>query len=234
MMGDDVLKNILLICTGNTCRSSMAEGILKQLLKNENISVKSAGTSVFVSEPANNKAIHVMREMGVDISQHISQPVTEKLISESDIVLTMTENHKVRILSMFPEAENKIYTLKEYASKDEITNNKKDMIDLENLVDYKKNEYLDAHLDEIHSLIEQKKELNSQIKIIDDKLDKYKYLLKEYIRNDVQKLSTLEEYSSDISDPYGKDLSEYRKTADEIKKSLVKIISKIEGNNHEE
>ena len=205
----------------------MAEGMLKDLLKDNSISIKSAGTSVFMSEPANNKAVHVMRELGVDISQHTSQPVTEKLIKESDIILTMTESHKEKILSMFPDAKNKIYTIKGYAFEDEIFNNKKDIIDLENLVDYKKNDYLDCHLEEIHSLIERKKKLNSQIKTIDEKLNKHKVLLKEYIRNDVQKLSSLEEYSSDISDPYGKNLTEYRKTANEIKNSLVKIVKKI-------
>ncbi|HHZ01170.1 MAG TPA: low molecular weight protein arginine phosphatase, partial [Tissierellia bacterium] len=65
--------NILFVCTGNTCRSPMAEGLFKDMLRKnniENIKVSSAGLSVFPGEHVNEKAIRALKEKGIDISSH--------------------------------------------------------------------------------------------------------------------------------------------------------------------
>jgi len=110
------MKNILFVCTGNTCRSSMAEGIMKDLLKDEDIIIKSAGADVFFSEPANQKAIDVMSKMGIDIRNHISQILTEELIEEADLILTMTHYHTDNVIRKYAKAIEKTFTLKEYLS----------------------------------------------------------------------------------------------------------------------
>lgn len=110
--------NILLVCTGNTCRSSMAEGIFKQMLLNsniENINVSSAGLSAFQGDRANQKAIDVLKNQGIDISEHRARQLTGEIINSSDLILTMTYAHKMSILNYAPKSKGKVFTLKEYA-----------------------------------------------------------------------------------------------------------------------
>ncbi|MBF7096165.1 low molecular weight protein arginine phosphatase [Alkalibacter mobilis] len=113
------MKRILLVCTGNTCRSSMAKGIFEQIIEKEGlkdqISIDSAGTSVYYSEGANPKAIEAVGEMGIDISGHVSKQIDEKLIADADMVLTMTRTQKSHLHHLFPGYAFKITTIKEQA-----------------------------------------------------------------------------------------------------------------------
>lgn len=108
---------ILFVCTGNTCRSPMAEGILKSF--NESLSlglgVKSAGTSVYTPSMASKSSIRVMEDIGIDIRDHISSQIKKQDIEEADLVLTMASSHKSMILSSYPEFQDKVYSLLEYA-----------------------------------------------------------------------------------------------------------------------
>ena len=110
------MRTILFVCTGNTCRSSMAEGILKKLLQDQDTQIKSAGTNALYGEPANEKAIIALSEMGIDITLHKAQPLNEELIKEADLILTMTHSHIDSLISQYPEGIDKTFTLKEYLS----------------------------------------------------------------------------------------------------------------------
>jgi len=112
------MKRILFVCTGNTCRSSMAEGLFKHLLKAENVSdkycVSSAGTSAFLKLPASDNAIKVLDELEIDLKNHESTAVAKDMLQKADLILTMTKSHKAYVLGVVPEAISKVFTLKEY------------------------------------------------------------------------------------------------------------------------
>ncbi len=82
--------NVLFVCTGNTCRSPMAEGYLKH--KNKNISVKSAGIYADGSAVSQNSVV-AMREIGIDVSSHISVPLTKDLLDWADKIYCMGNSH---------------------------------------------------------------------------------------------------------------------------------------------
>lgn len=106
--------NIMFVCTGNSCRSPMAEGILKSLAGDE-FNVSSAGISAYTPHSASDNAVSAMDEMGIDISDHISTQITHEIIAEADLVLTMTAGHKHILIDLLPDHSDRIYTLKEFA-----------------------------------------------------------------------------------------------------------------------
>ncbi|MCT4619005.1 MAG: low molecular weight protein arginine phosphatase [Marinisporobacter sp.] len=117
------MKTILFVCTGNTCRSSMAEGLFKKMLedlgeKTKGIKVISAGTAAIGGQQASKNAVRAMEEKGIDLKDHRATFITKELTQEADLILTMTRNHKNQLLYMEPKAKEKIYTLKEYTGGD--------------------------------------------------------------------------------------------------------------------
>lgn len=106
--------NILFVCTGNTCRSAMAAAMMDKIaVENDlDIFIESAGIFASEGETASSEAIEVMKKYNIDLSGHRTQPLTNDLIKQCDLILTMTEGHKELLLGM---AKGKVFTLKEYA-----------------------------------------------------------------------------------------------------------------------
>lgn len=108
---------ILIVCTGNTCRSPMAEGIFKSLAKEKNldIQVESAGTFAFDGDKASPNAVKALKSINIDISNHKSSLIHNNLIEEVDLILTMASSHKELIARKFPQSIGKVFLLNEYA-----------------------------------------------------------------------------------------------------------------------
>lgn len=108
------MTNILFVCTGNTCRSPMAEAMMKSKAGNE-INVKSAGVFATNGSAASPQTIQVLTEKGIS-SNHKSSFLSQELINWATYILTMASGHKQAITTRFPEIADKVYTLKEFVS----------------------------------------------------------------------------------------------------------------------
>lgn len=109
--------NILFVCTGNTCRSPMAEYFARKYIEDnnlENFKVASAGINAATGQNASKEAIEVMKEKGIDITDHKSKMLMEEDLQENDKVLTMTNSHKEVIQDMY-DYDN-VYTLKHFVN----------------------------------------------------------------------------------------------------------------------
>ena len=106
---------LLLVCTGNTCRSPMAEAICRKLLAeklnctpdelpDKGVLVMSAGTTASMGSRAAAEAVTVLGSWGINLGDHESQPVTSQLVRHADVIWTMTRSHRQALVSQWPEA----------------------------------------------------------------------------------------------------------------------------------
>jgi glycine hydroxymethyltransferase len=109
------MKHVLFVCTGNVCRSPMAEGLFRKLLLGrKDIRVQSAGMSAGRGMPASQDAIQALSVDGVDLANFRSQPVSEDLVRAATHIFVMTRDHQRMIELLFPEACEKTYLLREF------------------------------------------------------------------------------------------------------------------------
>ncbi|TNE87725.1 MAG: low molecular weight phosphotyrosine protein phosphatase [Deltaproteobacteria bacterium] len=114
--------HLLFVCTGNICRSPMAEGIARDAGSRMglDLEVKSASALGLDGDPADRKAIAVCAELGIDIAEHEAQPVTAELMEWADQVLVMEMRHAMDLRFRFPEHDEKIVLLGPFGGKMEI------------------------------------------------------------------------------------------------------------------
>ena len=108
------MKQVIFVCTGNTCRSPMAEVIAKSICKNDNINIFSRGLFVNENLEAIFNSINAVKIQNLSLDTHTSKQLTKDEIKNATLILTMSLEHKNIICDNFNEYSNKIYTLYEY------------------------------------------------------------------------------------------------------------------------
>ncbi|MGB1925090.1 MAG: Sua5/YciO/YrdC/YwlC family protein [Rubripirellula sp.] len=116
-MNQFVKPVIVLVCTGNTCRSPMAETLLREHFRlkfgrEDLVRVLSAGVAAADGFGASSQAVEVMGQRGLDLTGHSSRCLDDELINVADVILTMTRGHRSAILAAWPELESRVQTLR--------------------------------------------------------------------------------------------------------------------------
>lgn len=111
-------KTILFICTGNSCRSVMAQWLLKKKLqeqKRDDVEVLSAGIMYTGGLSASYETRELLARKGIDVSGHRSQRITIEMLNKADLILVMERLHEQRLLHLHPQVKNRLFLLKEFA-----------------------------------------------------------------------------------------------------------------------
>lgn len=108
---------VLFVCTGNVCRSPMAEALLNAKIRRAGddgkLIARSAGTWALENQPASGHAITVMAECGIDISSHRGHTVTREGLATAEVVIVMTRSHRDALSAEFPESRPKLHLMSE-------------------------------------------------------------------------------------------------------------------------
>lgn len=191
------MNRILFVCTGNTCRSPMAEAMLRQLAADRGLEmeVKSAGVSAWDGTPMSDYAAAVLKEHHVaGYGTFAARALSEAEVAWADLILTLTVSHKRHVLQRFPAAADKTYTIREYAELGEGGSGERD------------------RLQELAAKLQMKQELGQEPTPEE--------------RAELAELERICP-NPDVADPFGGSLEEYRMTAMQIREALLVVVDKL-------
>jgi len=120
-MSEAKFKKILFVCTGNICRSAMAEKLFRNtLLENgiETVAVRSAGVAAQAGFPVSPRSMEALKLFRVDGAGHASRPLEDDDVDWADLILTMDKGHQMNVADRFPRSVGKVYLLKSFVLAD--------------------------------------------------------------------------------------------------------------------
>ncbi|MFO7606932.1 MAG: low molecular weight protein-tyrosine-phosphatase [Desulfurivibrionaceae bacterium] len=106
-----MLSSILTVCTGNICRSPMAEILLRERLKEEGVEVSSAGLMALVGQPADPLAIALLAERGLDAASHRARQITTEIATGAELILVMELWQQRDLEKNIPQVKGRIFRL---------------------------------------------------------------------------------------------------------------------------
>ncbi len=217
------MKKVLFVCTGNTCRSPLAEKVFLEKTKplSTEYEARSAGIHAMNGMPISEGSRAVLEDRGFDYT-HQSSSLDAELLEWADVILTMTQEHKRRIMEQFHKSHNHIFTLNEFAHDSKEQREKKEKIDHEAAqLEIKRAAFISKNKSKVDEMLESQdvtkqqeleEELLAEIKPHQEAIDE---LLQGYP-------------SMDIADPFGGDKGNYKQTLTEIEAAIDKLIEKLE------
>lgn len=230
-----MIRRILFVCSGNTCRSSMAEALFKEGLARHgapwasDIVVTSAGVSAAPGEPASKNACGAMESRGIDLSGHRAHRLTADDVRSADLILTMTRAHKRAVLALAPESADKLFTLKELAALMDAPSELRRRWD--KLQHQRMGKLMDGQRAAEGRLAELGKRKEDLLRELADVEAEESRVKREVLANVLPEIERAEEMAGsglDVADPYGADLLTYRKCADEIAAQLDRVLQYLD------
>ncbi|MDP3488419.1 MAG: protein tyrosine phosphatase [Bacillota bacterium] len=220
---------ILFVCTGNTCRSSMAEAILKA---QGGLEVRSAGIAADQGSKASPYAVRVAAAQGLDISQHRASMINESLVEWADLILAMTRRHKIAVVEQFPSALDKVFTLKEFALREEDKLELTEQIHLlYQQVDKTRQDFNSRNSPSIAELQVKRAHLLEELEWVENRLAELQTELREVLHEERQQIARLESFvqSQDVADPFGQDEYVYEACYQEIDNLIKRTVNRLRG-----
>ena len=107
------------MCTGNTCRSPLAEGAARQLARERGLQyvVSSAGVAARDGEPASREAVRAATEQGIDLTAHAARLLTRRMALDAELILVLGPQHRGLLRALAPEVMPRVHVLREYATR---------------------------------------------------------------------------------------------------------------------